>query len=409
MAKNKVDMFSNLLDSIIIIIISFLPFKEAARTSRLSKRWRHLWRSTKNIELDETLFVKNPQESLEIKENQRKLFLDFAHNWIQNYSGSTAHKFRLSFSKPNDCHFSNIQNFIQFAVTRKVKILELDFSDPMWNEVVVDNREPVIELPMCVYQHADLEAIKLVSCKFSVPEFGKFHVLKSVSLGWVQLTTSSLSALLSNCMLLEIFSLNECWDLGQITIYSSNLRTLVIDKCSSLEHGVIIDAQNLSVFKYSGSLIAFDLLDLDALVEADLDFGLQAEFSDQFGEILYGLLSQVLCVRVLSVCSYMLQDNSWLQDQGEHQFLGRSEYVIVYACMKSSLKVVEVKGFKGEGNELLVLQYFITYGIVLERLYISISNDNGPNGEDMGLIYRQNFMKLYGFEKANPNLFILIR
>ena len=111
----------------------------------------------------------------------------------------------------------------------------------------------------------------------------------------------------------------------------------------------------------------------------------------------------------LLVHIYDMQDNAWLQDQEEHQFLGRSEYVIVYACMKSSLKVVEVKGFKGEGNELLVLQYFITYGSVLERLYISISNDKGPNGEDMGLVYRQNFMRLYGFKKANPNLFIFIR
>lgn len=186
-------------------------------------------------------------------------------------------------------------------------ILELDFSDPMWNEVGVDNCEAAIELPMFVYQHTDLVTIKLVSCKFKAPEFGNFRVLKSVSLGWVRLTTSSLSALLSNCVLLEIFSLEKCWDLGQITIYSSNLRTLVIDKCLSLEHGVIIDAQKLCVFKYSGPLIAFDLLDLDSLVEADLDFGLQAEFSDQDGEILYGLLSQVCCIRVLSVCSYMLQ------------------------------------------------------------------------------------------------------
>ncbi|GFZ04906.1 hypothetical protein Acr_17g0004780 [Actinidia rufa] len=199
--NKKIDMFSQLTNPIIIIIIiSFLPFKDAVKTSVLSKRWRHLWYGTTTIDLDQAFFV-DPNEDSSIRSVQRNSFIEFSKRLIQYYSRPTIAKFHLAFS---------------------------------------------------------------------------------------------------------LLSLKKCWDLESVEIRSQRLMTLVIDKCSSLENGVVIDVPNLRVFKYCGPVVYFVTEYLNGIVEADLDFGIEVEFNEH-GDVLHQLLVGVWCVRILSVCSYMLQ------------------------------------------------------------------------------------------------------
>ncbi|KAL7186507.1 hypothetical protein ACSBR2_028282 [Camellia fascicularis] len=305
---------------------------------------------------------------------------------------------------------------------------------------------------LCVYQR--------------VSQFINFSALTSLSLAWIQLSTTSFNALLSNCRLLESLSLKKCWNLENLNISAARLRTLVIDKCWSLENGIGIETPKLLFFKYSGPMNGFMIDYLNALVEADLDFGFEAEFSE-YGDILYDLLRDIDCIRVLTVCSCMLQIISTAEEYpmlkpplykmrhlimktalhineyhgisfflfscprlqtltihisssttifpvsisiysifysitffkhlfcfvfvqereatlslAEHEFLSNG-YIMVYKCLKRTLKVVNVTGFKGHLNEMLAIQYFIKYGYALETLYINLSNEKGPDGIDM--------------------------
>ncbi|VFR02393.1 unnamed protein product [Cuscuta campestris] len=45
------DYFSILPESVVLHILSFLPFKDIARTSVLSKIWKHIWINCPNIDL----------------------------------------------------------------------------------------------------------------------------------------------------------------------------------------------------------------------------------------------------------------------------------------------------------------------------------------------------------------------
>ncbi|CAL5341757.1 unnamed protein product [Camellia sinensis] len=151
--NNDQDMFSYLKDSLILIIISFLPFKDAARTSTLSKRWQFLWHETKNIELDETLFVEpqNHQFNEETIGNQRRGFIDFSMQFIQGFRPVSVDKFRLSFSHPEN-YVEAVQNFVQFAIGHNAKVLALDFSEPTWDQQDFDldldnNHANLFELP----------------------------------------------------------------------------------------------------------------------------------------------------------------------------------------------------------------------------------------------------------------------
>ncbi|KAK9269659.1 hypothetical protein L1049_001437 [Liquidambar formosana] len=462
MARN-LNMFTYLPTHIIIIIISFLPFKEAARTSVLSKQWRNVWRATKSLEFNETSFV-NQDESVENQEVQRRSFLDFVRQWIMAYNEPIVENFRLSFSRATNFP-ADVEKWIAFAIDHRVKSLSLDFSDPTWDEEGVENnRVALFELPFYVYGHRILESLKLFSCKFQVSEFKNFSTLTSLSLGWVELTTPSLKAFLVGCPLLETLSLKNCWNLEFLDISAPNLRltSLVINKCFLDINSIIITAPKLRSLVYSGALCRFNFDGPHCMREAALDFGFETEFIE-WGDLLYDILREICCVDVLTVCSYVLQvlptgeeplslsprmDVKHLilkTTMHENEFFGISfllkscpyletltieilpgrifedyvppydfeahtfwtQNVLVFKCLQKTLKVVEIKGFKGTMNELRLLKYFITCGRAMKRLNLHISREEGTDGGNIDLYFR-NAQILKRFDKASKGMYVWI-
>ncbi|AES98310.1 F-box/RNI/FBD-like domain protein [Medicago truncatula] len=78
------DILSSLPESLLSAIISFLPFKEAVRTSILSKDWVKVCKSTTKIEFNELFFVK----------------VAFARKWIENHGEDVIDKFSLTIVMP---------------------------------------------------------------------------------------------------------------------------------------------------------------------------------------------------------------------------------------------------------------------------------------------------------------------
>ncbi|KAL5737711.1 hypothetical protein ACOSP7_030472 [Xanthoceras sorbifolium] len=458
------DIISRLSSELLCAIFCFLPFKEAARTSVLSTRFRHVWRGMKKIDFQENFFVQ-PNEPEDQKQIQRREFINFADQWLTNYTGTTVHTFSVTFSRPGD-FLLDMHNFITFSLLYSVKGLTLDFHDPNWiREYGPENRIGVFDLPVHVYSHRVLESLKLFSCNIWVPGFRNFSALKQLSLGWIELKHNAVEALLLSCPLLESLSLKKCWSIdAQLYISRTNLRltTLVVDKCNFLYGMVQIDAPNLRLFNYSGRAEQFySETEFISLQEAEFDFGVEPEFFSEDGQYLYDLLEQLLSVRVLTVCSYLLQVVPCVdeplgllntlnvrhlilktamnpfeyygirfmlkscplletltinigrarifQDYEPPFKLDREEFwtenLGVYRCIEASLKVVEVIGFKGSRNEVVFLKYLITLGCVLEELNLYLSKEVDGYGGNKE-IYRQRGQWLHQFEKASPNLCI---
>ncbi|XP_061370445.1 F-box protein At3g62230-like [Gastrolobium bilobum] len=460
------DMLSSLPDSLLSSIVSYLPFKEAVRTSVLSKSWENIFKATKNIEFNELFFVRfdEPYDD-ETREAQRRAFLDFATSWIDNYGQNVLDKFSLRLSMPNRSAVGVIERCIAFATQHGVKELELDFSDPDWNENIIyyDDHEALFELPRHVYDHSCLEYLKLFSCSFVATDTVNFHALKEVSLGWMEVRLTAIQALLSNCKMLEILSLKKCWNFDDFEIGGEilSLRKLVVEKCRFQFDIFKVHAPNLKYFKYSG-LMNFFVLELRSMVmeEADLDFSLEFGFEGH-GSFLYYLLEDLHNVSVLTVCSYLLQVittgfEPMRTDRDmnvthltmktalhENEFCGITfmlnscpilerltielgfpkhlfgyeplfkfdpkrfwiDHVYIYRCVRHTLKEVEIKGFTGTTNELIVLSYFIVCGSVLKKITINIVKDD----DDATAAYTREVAEiLLTLPKASPDLEISI-
>ena len=85
MKKNrieKVDRISESSEPILHHILSFLPFKQVAQTTLLSKRWETVWLTFPVLEFDRTIFkphfqndhTQNNEECDEVQKRRKKLF-----------------------------------------------------------------------------------------------------------------------------------------------------------------------------------------------------------------------------------------------------------------------------------------------------------------------------------------------
>ncbi|XP_057440780.1 putative F-box/LRR-repeat protein At1g56400 [Lotus japonicus] len=435
MAPNQ-DRFSSLPQSLLYTIVSLISFKEAVRTSILSKSWIDIFKSTSNIEFDEVFFVKDDQ-TYQIRQSQRKVFLEFMTLWITNHKETIGNKFSLRLSMPEKAK-RVVRKCIAFATRYGVKDLELDFCDPKLDCYLSTNyinHEALFELPAHVYGHTCLESLKLFSCSFVEAELLNFHALKEISLGWMEVKLTTIKTLLSNCEALESLSLKRCWNSYDFDLGEENprLRKLIVDRCMfrSNSRYFIVNAPNLRYFYYSGLNNNFLVMDVRSLVmeEEILDFCIEFEGHAIF---LYKLVKDISGASILTVCNYFFQvipmggcflqmpRNSYVRSLTMKSSLDQKELLGItfllnscpelesltielgppqifldydlpenfnskrfwtdhtktYKCMIYTLREVEIKGFKGLMDEIRMLTYFITTGKVLRKMTINIMEDD---------------------------------
>ncbi|VVA97212.1 unnamed protein product [Arabis nemorensis] len=417
----------SLPDLILFMIISSLPFKEAMKLSLVSKRWESLCHKMTNIAFKESEFVKFSDDE-QTKSVARTSFVHYMLKWVANFTGEEIKSFKLYLSKPVDIT-TEVMSLINFAVSNHVKNLDLDFSYPSWiTKIEAETR--VFQFPGSFYNQMNLESLKLFACGFDPSRLAKTGSLKTLSFGWIQLR--DIMSLILKCPLLESLSIQNCWDVGleKITENNNRLRELVFENCDFAVDYTTLDLPNIQIFKYSGRFHYFQFVGVNRVMkEAYLDFGVETECQEgETGELLCGLLYDLLSAKRLTICPFIIQliqeyDPVRLQASMEtrhlvmktnmlpHEFIGIKvminscpdletltlqmvdprhvlptdfeiefdpetywEYPISHRCLKKTLKVVELRNFRGGLYEVYVLQFLIRCGLVLERveLYLPI-------------------------------------
>ncbi|XP_059657276.1 F-box/LRR-repeat protein 13-like isoform X2 [Cornus florida] len=245
------DHISGLPDVVIVSILSLLTMKEAGRTSLLSKRWRYMWTHITGLNFDALHVIYEVLLGNKELEVERPLYLSWVNQVLKLYNGPSIDQFRVQFDLDESCRF-DIDNWVNFAIEKRVKRLELDFP------------------------------VSWGSTGYNFPDTGRItNHLHSLSLGFticnsltnlllahVNVTGQVLEYFLTNCPFLEQLSVeaSDCLVNLKVPNVSIKLKCLEIIYCHYVE-SIEISAMNLVSFKYFGPKIGLPFKNLQEPVE----------------------------------------------------------------------------------------------------------------------------------------------
>lgn len=301
---------SSLPDVLLVLILSYLSFKDKIKTSALSRRWRNLCYETKDIAFKESEYV---DHLVSDNHSKRVSFVRYMTHWVSRVNSEALESFEICFSDPLGFK-AEIESLIQFAVSKKVKKLILDFSSPFWrNTCDVLRLEFVVELPALVYSLETLESLKIYACGFEPKRFGNLGLLRKLSIGWFRL--NEIQSMLSKCPSLESLSINYCWGIIDSMVLAGQIKEFVFENCSfPALISCSLNLPNLDIFKYYGDVINFRFENVNTILkEVYLDFGAEYTYDEptysnkDAGEILSQLLNDLRSTKTLTVCPYLLE------------------------------------------------------------------------------------------------------
>ncbi|KAA3468135.1 F-box protein [Gossypium australe] len=255
----EVDRISDLHDSILTHILSFLSTKEAIKTSVLSTRWRYLFDLLPNIDFD--------------------LEEDLCRKNIKSYSTDVIENYMCSVDRM--LLFCNTTNVSKFGFKCWIKMIGSNRFNG-WISAAVDRGVKHLDLSTSVLPSSTLP---IFTCKTLVSlKLGKYFVLnvpKDVHLPNLKtlhlhsvgfLNDDSVKGLFSGCPHLEDMVTRKC-DLGNIRNFHIShhlLKTLTIRySYNSYQCWLWINAPNLTSLEFYDRLVAgYSMENLQSLTKA---------------------------------------------------------------------------------------------------------------------------------------------
>ncbi|XP_026458108.1 F-box/LRR-repeat protein At4g14103-like isoform X2 [Papaver somniferum] len=191
--EEGVDWISNLPDSLIHHILSFLNIKHVAQTSVLSKRWSYIWITVPILDFQDWVCIR-PTSS------ETNKFMDFVDGTLhRRHSGANIQRFAITWY--NNLNEYRVNSWIFNAVRSNVQQVTLR---------LIQN-EPMI-ITRSLFTCESLISLKLnVVPSVCFPNYISFPKLKCLELDRVAFSNEYWNEkLFSNCPVLEDFSMEHC-------------------------------------------------------------------------------------------------------------------------------------------------------------------------------------------------------
>ncbi|KAL4619108.1 hypothetical protein ACB092_06G056100 [Castanea dentata] len=276
------DRISNLPDSLLYHILSFLPTKEAVATAILSNRWKPLWILVPALDLKDKC-CKKPIS-----------FTYIVYRVLALHIAPSLRSFRLTWYSP--CSSFHLDTWIHVALARNVQQLHL--------EIYLDGRQDdshvyggkLFWLPSGIFTCKTVVVLELSGgIVLNPPPSFQFASLKILRISKIRYESkNSIPTLLSGCPVLEDLSVvRECTDnVISFEINVHTLKRLHIEfksyKPEPPDYNIEIHTPALEYFRFSGHLrnIVFHEK-LAHLIEARVDIYALEDWTRVY-EIYYG-------------------------------------------------------------------------------------------------------------------------
>ncbi|KAK8501519.1 hypothetical protein V6N13_027247 [Hibiscus sabdariffa] len=265
-AKHKC-LLDSLPDSILCHILSFLPTRDAVRTSILSPRWRYLFTSSlSRLDFSDGLrypLVHSREHMNNFKKFVDRLLFDPKH-------------LRLDYFRVNDMWasdgFLSVYNWLCAALWRGVKEISVDLNhgDLRMLPTLLFVSPSLVKLTLSISSHG----MKVPTNVF-LPNLRTLHLL---SMEFAD--GCSFPRLISGCPVLECLLMRQCFLNGtnEINIHSLSLKSLVLyfttfrdEVGRDFDNVFVINAPSLVCFKYAGRVgKRYTFRNIECLEEASI-------------------------------------------------------------------------------------------------------------------------------------------
>ncbi|XP_057470610.1 F-box protein At5g03100-like [Actinidia eriantha] len=444
------DRISALPDPLILHILSHLPMHEVIRTTMLSKRWNNLW-----IYVPSLTFTREEQcLSEEI--------VSFVTKTLALHRCSKIDKLSVSFWCEDVDYAADMDIWIDFAVKRKVEVLDLSFL--CWQRPDAER----YRLPEQLFVCSSVRELKLLSCVVEPTGSICWVSLKSLFIDYVKLTDGSLEKILSGCPVLEVLELCDVHNLNCLRITTPSLRKLVLS-CSQINYGNHASLEIWAPYLQSLSISGFyhckiRLLNASSLVDALLDFAFGTH--EELRIVMWEMLEILHSVKNLTLGTWFIQALSLLGVTGlpslllkcrqltlridfticdllgiptllqtlpylemlDIKMLVPSRYIFesydlsgenystlqeMYSkCSLLHLKEIKISGFQGQniGFQLELMQFLLKNARVLEKMIVYPGGgDCNPLSQccmSQGLL--QFTIKLLSYPRSSPHAVVMV-
>lgn len=245
-----------LADHVLAIVLSFLSLKDAAVTSQISRRWRYVWCQCYRLNFNNKermmKIIKNSKFSLK----ERKKYINWVNRVIQQHKGANIEEFKICFDLDMGSKVT-ISNWIQFAISKKVHNLELDFMNR--DGGILSNHTRNYVFPNQLFNPSANST--------------KIEFLKTLLLRCVNVNDEGLNLILSNCPVLENLFIQGSCDMVNPKIRGNKppLKNLEMRFCPDIENIEIRDSTNILSFTFVGSSATLILDNLQKLEKIHID------------------------------------------------------------------------------------------------------------------------------------------
>ncbi|KAJ7948818.1 F-box/LRR-repeat protein [Quillaja saponaria] len=309
------DRISNLPESILSHMLSFLPTKDAVRTSVLSTKWIDIWTSITNLEFDDTLFLDDTLfDSLRRSTRSRKkYFMNFVDRVLFHFSNSSIKSFSLFMGPRTKYDPARVSAWISFVLRHRVQKLDIHY----FEDVHISSRS----LVSC----SCLTELKLwMQCRIRVPTslcLSNLKILKLFETKFVNDSFPHSKEIFLNFPVLKVFKCIDCiWLNAQsvciitplVESFTIQFPEFTLMHNESSNCSVKICSSNLERFSYSGHLSEQILLpNLSSVLDASISINEPTEDgedeADQVGFRACMLLAQLCGMESLKLRDAMME------------------------------------------------------------------------------------------------------